>query len=173
MILLVASLLVHFWDTPACVEPKGCIHYIIWTSWWNSQLYIYILWIYCNTSDSRYSQNSPRPDNQNQEWPAVTLCWDYFHLQAEFGWHLFLLLFVLSSFPLPVSLTLPSFPPYLALLFSSPFSSFSPSSHAGLAATNDTDNAELFSIVDATGDAWFQIYAAIFHEKDEKRKVAE
>ena len=42
----------------------------------------------------------------------------------------------------------------------------------GLAATNDTDNAELFSIVDATGDAWFQIYAAIFHEKDEKRKVA-
>ena len=73
----------------------------------------------------------------------------------------------------PPSLTLPSFPPYLALLFSSPFSSFSPSSHAGLAATNDTDNAELFSIVDATGDAWFQIYAAIFHEKDEKRKVAE
>ena len=43
----------------------------------------------------------------------------------------------------------------------------------GLAATNDTDNTELFSIVDATADAWFQIYAAVFHEKDEKRKVAE
>ena len=29
LVLLVASLLavvVHFWDTPACVEPKGCIH---------------------------------------------------------------------------------------------------------------------------------------------------
>ena len=33
MILLVASLLavvVHFWDTPACVEPKGCTHYIMY-----------------------------------------------------------------------------------------------------------------------------------------------
>jgi len=41
----------------------------------------------------------------------------------------------------------------------------------GLAGSNNEDNAELFSIVDATADAWFKIYAAVFFEKDEKRKV--
>ena len=42
----------------------------------------------------------------------------------------------------------------------------------GLAGSNDKDNAELFSLVDTTADAWFKIYAAVFYEKDEKRKVS-
>ena len=42
---------------------------------------------------------------------------------------------------------------------------------SGLAGGDAMENAELFSIVDATADAWVQVYAAIYHEKDEARKV--
>lgn len=42
---------------------------------------------------------------------------------------------------------------------------------AGMAGSDDIENAELFSIVDAAADAWFQIYPAVYREKDEERKV--
>lgn len=44
---------------------------------------------------------------------------------------------------------------------------------SGLAGANAFENAELFSIVDATSDAWVHIYDAVFWEKNEERKVRE
>lgn len=43
---------------------------------------------------------------------------------------------------------------------------------SGLAGENAIENTELFSIVDAAADAWVKVYEAIFHEKDEARKVS-
>ena len=41
----------------------------------------------------------------------------------------------------------------------------------GFAGSNAIDNLELFSIIDATADAWVCVYDAIFHEKNEELKV--
>ena len=41
----------------------------------------------------------------------------------------------------------------------------------GFSGSSALENMEIFSIVDATADAWVQIYQAIYHEKDEERKV--
>ena len=40
-----------------------------------------------------------------------------------------------------------------------------------MAGSSTLENLELFSIIDATADAWFKIYAAIYHEKNPDRKV--
>lgn len=42
----------------------------------------------------------------------------------------------------------------------------------GFAGSNNVDNLEIFSIVDAAADAWVFIYDANFHEKNEELKVS-